>query len=887
MQWIRELFWLWVRSMLLLRYKVTVTGLEKLANLHGPTLVMPNHPGYIDPAIVSSQLARVQLVRPLVYSGTYRSTLFYPLMRLIDAHEVPDLSSHSQAAREETSKMIDSVAEALQAGETILIYPSGRLQRQGREVVGASRAAADLLARCPEANVVLVRSRGIWGSMFSCAPSGGKLPELGGLIVRAFGLLLANLFFFAPRRPVSVQFDLIDRETLPELKREILNPYLEAYYNPDGGEQPTFVPHHFLFGPREFQFPSTDGSLRVELDKIDHDTREAVIEMVEDHLGRPLEPGEQGPDTPLDSLGLDSLDRMDVSLHIEQRFGFRSDEVASTLGELWALAAGQLTADAEQPLEIPKVWNRAVRDPSASVEVLGTTVMESFLLRASISPDDVVVADRTAGVLTYRRLVVGSRLMAKRFEQLEGQAVGVLLPASVAADLAYLGLQSAGKLPVMLNWTTGPAAMSHAVLSLGVRHVVTSRRLIDRLHIEPIEGAEFVFLEDIRGTMRRTEKLRTLIGTYLPGGISPRGMPPTQPDDPAVVLFTSGSESFPKAVPLTHKNLIANARGGAAALGFRRDSVVLGFLPPFHSFGLSANMLLPIIGGMRVVHHPDPTDAVGLARTIAAYRPTMLFTTPTFLSYLLNAAEPGDLQSLELIVTGAEKCPDQLRERCEAMLPQGTVTEGYGITECSPVVSVGRPGQIKPGSIGQTLPNVQALIVDPETFAPLPRNARGLLLVRGESIFNGYLNYDGPNPFVEVNGSRWYNTGDLATMDQEDHLHFRGRLKRFLKVGGEMVSLPALEEPFSSAYPPTEDGHQVAVEGIETPEGRKIVLFAIPEISLRDANAKLAENGFRGVMRLDEVRPVTEIPVLGTGKINYKVLRKQISEGVEAAQPAG
>jgi long-chain-fatty-acid--[acyl-carrier-protein] ligase len=174
-------------------------------------------------------------------------------------------------------------------------------------------------------------------------------------------------------------------------------------------------------------------------------------------------------------------------------------------------------------------------------------------------------------------------------------------------------------------------------------------------------------------------------------------------------------------------------------------------------------------------------------------------------------------------------------------------------------------------------------VVDPETNRPLETGQTGMLLVRGPTIFDGYLHYDGPDPFIELDGRRWYRTGDLVRLDEEGFIHFQGRLKRFLKAAGEMISLPALEEPLARRYPPTEDGPQVAVEGVETPEGRHIVLFTTAEISLREANAALAEAGFRGVMRLDEVRRLDAIPVLGTGKTDYKVLRRMVAEGPKQA----
>ncbi len=460
--------------------------------------------------------------------------------------------------------------------------------------------------------------------------------------------------------------------------------------------------------------------------------------------------------------------------------------------------------------------------------------------------------------------------------------VGVLLPGSVAADVVFFGLHLAGKLPVLLNWTTGPANMAHAVKTLGIRYVITSKKLIDRLGIQ-IEGAEYLFLEDVRAGIGKLETVTVLLSTYvLPGRLlraapRPGVSPAPDPDAPAVILFTSGSESTPKAVPLSHRNLLTNLRASLTVLQAGRDDVLLGFLPPFHSFGLLANVLAPVLAGIRVAHYPDPTDAAGLIRTVAAYKTTIMVTTPTFLNYMFGAAKPEELASLRVIVTGAEKCPEVLFERAKQMVPQAFIMEGYGITECSPVVAGNPRDKLKPGSVGPPVAGVELCIVDPDSHQPLPAGSIGMLLVRGPSIFHGYWNYSGPDPFTEVDGKRWYVTGDLVRLDEDSYIYFCGRLKRFLKIGGEMVSLPALEEPLSVRYPPTENGPQVAVEGVDAP-GRWIVLFTTLDIALKQANAILAEAGLRGVMRLDAVERIEKIPVLGTGKTDYKVLRKLVAE---------
>jgi len=350
-------------------------------------------------------------------------------------------------------------------------------------------------------------------------------------------------------------------------------------------------------------------------------------------------------------------------------------------------------------------------------------------------------------------------------------------------------------------------------------------------------------------------------------------VPEGAPDRPAVVLFTSGSEKAPKAVPLTHANLISNQRSGLTALGLTRKDTILGFLPAFHSFGMNVTTLVPLETGMRVVHHPDPTDAGGLVRKIAAYKPTVLVGTPTFINFIFDRAKKGDLDSLRVFIVGAEKCPDELFRRCEELAPNATLLEGYGITECSPVVAANLPGAIRRGTVGRALPGVELLVIDLETEKPLGPDQVGMLLVSGPTVFPGYIGYDGPSPFKEIDGKRWYVTGDLAKIEADGYVHFCGRMKRFLKAGGEMISLPALEDPFARLYPPTENGPRVAVEGVDTDGSRRIVLFTTEPLSVRDANAKLMEQGFRGVMRLDEVRQVEKIPVLGTGKTDYKVLR--------------
>lgn len=875
---LNRLFWTISGILLRLRYRVTVEGAKGLSTLKGPTLVLPNHPAYIDPPLVLSHLRLGKALRPLVFSGISRLLPLRPLMAMVDAFEVPDLSAQSRDAQAKTLEMIDAVVARIGRGDSFLIYPSGRLQRGNAEVVGSARAVHELLSRCPDLNVVLVRTRGLWGSSFGCAATGAP-PSLVPTMLRSLGWALAALLVFLPRRKVTIHVEVLPKRTLPKASREQTNAFLEGWYNVDGPQQPAFVRYSHFFGPTAGHYAAGAALPSIDPATIDPKTIRLVNDLVQGHLGRELDPCELVFDTTLEALGMDSLDRMDATLKVEQQFGFHNPAVLNTLGELWALADGKLSGgDKKEAIPVPTAWFALPRSTDAPA-VLAGTVAEAFVRRALAAPTEPAVADRISGVLPSRRLLVGASLMARRFAAWPEKHVGVMLPASVAADIVFFALHMAGKTPVMMNWTTGPSSLAHGVKVTGTQRIITSKKLVDRLGIE-VPGTPYEYLETIRGGIGKAEQLSTLLGTILNSGAILRGLPKQDPDEPAVFLFTSGSESAPKTVPLSHTNLITNIADSLEVLEVTAADSLLGFLPPFHSFGLTGNVLLPHLTGIRSVRHADPTDARGLVETIRAFQPTMLFTTPTFLSYILSVSKEGDLKSLRRIIAGAERCPDAVFERTAALAPEAVILEGYGITECSPVLAANRVADRRRGFIGRPVRNVDIRVVDVDSGEPVATGETGMLLASGPSIFSGYLNHDGPSPFVELEGKQWYRTGDLVVADADNWLAFKGRLKRFLKAGGEMISLPALEEPFSKRYPADENGPKVAVEGIETPGGRQIALFTTFPLTLREASQILLEDGLRGVMRLDEVRQIEMIPVLGTGKTDYKELRRLVTEAV-------
>lgn len=872
---LRWLIWAMLRILLSLRYRVTINGKEEALKHPGPYLFLPNHPALMDPPNLLVRLWPAFKLRPMFWETNFKNPFLRPFVWLLRGIPVPDTERLSVEARLQAEQAIASVVASLNAGDNVILWPSGFLQRNGVERLGGARTAAEVLAANSNVKtVVLVRTRGFWGSAFSWAC--GESPPLGKRLVQGAGILLANLVLFAPRRRITVTLEAFNPEDLPKT-REKLNHWLEQWYNADmngAPDKPVFVPYHFLFGPRTAAFPLLSPPHEHDFSKVKSDTQLAVNRIIEEKMGRLLASEENSPRTTFMQLGLDSLDAMDLAVRVEQRFGIRIEKVPTSIGDLWELAEGLHAAPPPKPP--PTGWFAPIG--SLKAEIIGDTIPSAIINAAFRFRRQLIVSDDVTGGITYEQLIISAWAMNGQFTGISAHRVGLLLPASVAADIAFLGLHLAGKIPVLLNWTTGQANLTHAAKSLNLTHVVTSKAFIDQTKVE-VSGTLFIFLEDVLARMSSFGLLRRFLAIRsLPNWTRSHLINRTSrdPNAPAVILFTSGSEKAPKAVPLTHTNILSDQKGCLSVLTFTRADSAIGFLPMFHSFGLTVTTLIPLIAGIRVVHHPDPTDAGAIIRKIVSYKPTVLVGTPTFLGFILELARPGELDSLRLIILGAEKTPSEMFDKAKQLIPNANVIEGYGVTECSPVVSVTLPGENLQGTVGRPLPGVEVCVTDLETERILTPGEQGMLNVTGPTVFPGYIAYDGPSPFHEFNGKRWYATGDLGTIDERGAIAFHGRLKRFLKAGGEMISLPALEEPLAKHYPPTRRGPRVAVEGVETPGGRRIVLFTTEDISLQDANALLERHGFRGVFRLDEVRKLDAIPVLGTGKADYKALRAML-----------
>lgn len=864
-----------VRQILRLRYRVEVRGVEAVAarGTRG-ILFLPNHPGLIDPVILLAHLRRWFDARPLADEGQVDHFLIRWLARKVHALRVPDLVRHGPAVRNEVAAAVRECGKALRNGDNIVLYPAGHIYRSRYEDLRGNSAVEVLLRECPDVRVVLVRTRGLWGSSFGYA--GGSAPDVGRVLRRATGALLLNGLFFSPRRRVTIE--LHEPEDFPRhAGRHEMNRFLEAWYNDDAPPN-TYVPYYWWERGGPVQRPEPEPA---RMAGNAAETPPSVRQIVTAYLQqasdrRPL----QDDDRLAQDLGMDSLARADLLLWLASEFGFAAADVDAlrTVGDVMLAASGEAVFSAPAAMKtVPASWFRVPAGGRLKPPV-DATVTAAFLRQAARGPGRAVIADQVGGVRTYRDLITAILVLRPILERMPGERLGILLPASVTADIVYLAALFAGKVPVMVNWTVGPRNAVHSLDAAGVRRVVTAGAFAARLESVGTDLSSirdrFVCLEDMRQSVTRGAKLRAWLASRLCWASLRRARVP----DVAAVLFTSGSEALPKAVPLTHHNILTNIADMASVLWLREDECFLGMLPPFHSFGLTVTMVAPLTLGARTVYFPNPMDGPALAKIIEAYRVSLLVGTPTFLGGILRAATTGQLATLRLAVTGAERCPARIYDALAELCPQATVLEGYGITECSPVVAANRAESPRPFTIGKVLPSIEWVVVDPDTWRKSEEGAAGLLLVRGPSVFGGYLGDDAASPFVEYAGRQWYRTGDLVSRDANGVLTFRGRLKRFVKRGGEMISLPAVEAVLERAcVTAADEGPVLAVESTPDENRPELVLFTVRDLDRQEVNRQIREAGLSPLHNISRVIRVDSMPVLGTGKTDYRALRERLA----------
>jgi len=894
---------LWtIRFALWFRYRIKVKGLENITlefmDRPGGVLFLPNHVAMgVDPLAVVSRIWRRFPLRPLIVEYMYYAPFIYPVMKYIGGIPVPnnEVSSNS-LKRKRSDKALLEVVKGLKRGENYLLYPSGRLKDTGYEFIGGASGAHRIISQNPEINIVLVRTVGFWGSSFSKAYT-GKSPPFFPMLWRGFLCTLKNLIFFNPRRSITIEFEKAPEDFPRYGDRLEINRYLEGWYDrPEGlrEDEPEVIGEplkrvSYSMWSKQYLEPKPpvrdEEDPEINLDKISKETKNKIIQEIARVADVPPHQIKENMIITSD-LSLDSLDMAELVLFLDDEFDVKGVPVVelTTVGRMMAIADRQImVVDEEEEHKDLSEWEKPTEKVKINVAE-GKTVPEVFLNNCAKWGHKICMADDRSGVIDHNRAKLGVIILAEYIRTLPGRNIGILLPASVGATLTILACQLAGKVPVCMNWTLGPRHLGAVMEAARIERVLSSWAFIDRLGNVDLDiiDDELIMLEDARRDFSLWTKLKGLMYSKKGTDALLKHFKVSHYDetDTAVILFTSGTESAPKGVPLSHRNILENIRSICHTVDVFSNDTFFAILPPFHSFGLTAGCFLGTLTGMRVCYYPNPTNGQGLAKGCEKWRPTVICGAPTFLKGMLKAGKPEQFTTLRWIVSGAEKAPPELYRLMDKMGMEGLLREGYGVTECSPVLTLNRL-DVEPAGVGHPLEGVDIAVIHPETHEPMKQGEEGLIIARGPNVFSGYLNRMVASPFIEFEGDRWYNTGDLGYLDEMNRLIISGRLKRFIKSGGEMISLAAIENALldvaeSKGWDIAEEGPSIAVVGREREDEKpQISVVTIFKTDVDEVNAALREAGMGNLVKATDVECLDEIPIMGSGKIFYRELEKK------------
>jgi 1-acyl-sn-glycerol-3-phosphate acyltransferase/acyl carrier protein len=611
-----------------LRYRVRIRGLESIKQkCTSGILFLPNHPALIEPIILASHLYKHFKVRALADENQVNRFMIRYLAHRTNVLTLPDLGRDGMQSAEQVREVISKCIEALKHGDNLILYPAGRIYRQNTEQIGANSAVERIVRALPDVRIVLVRTKGFWGSGFSWAP--GYRPLVTPVLLKGLKAILLNGIFFTPRRAVDIE--LIEPEDFPrKTNRMTINTYLEKFYN-HSIEKNTYVPYTIWeHGGNQIRPEPEKESLIGDVSTVSLSVRRQVYRHLQDITGA----GSLNDSMSLvHDLGMDSLAAVDLITWLESEYGYSDIELDAlrTVEDVLLAASGTVVSIGEKKsYRIPKIWFNNLPEPQRPENIKEMTIPDVFLYQAKRQPNKVAIADQMSGVLTYRRMVIAIMLLKKKFAVLEGEYIGIMFPSSAAACLVYLAVLLTGKVPVMINWTLGQRNLELALKSLNIKHIVTAKTLLSRIEAQGFELNEFkdyfVLIENIRKQINGWDKLCA----FAKGYTSWSELSQVKSPETAAVLFTSGSESLPKAVPLTHRNILTNVSDSYECFTLSGKDGFLGILPPFHSFGLTVSMILPLCLGSRVFFYPNPTHGGALAQIISAYKLTILPGAPTF-----------------------------------------------------------------------------------------------------------------------------------------------------------------------------------------------------------------------------------------------------------------
>ena len=875
------------------RYRVSITWLE-LLDSDESKLIFPSHVALMDPFIVFAFLWKNRKLNPVVTENYYNVPFFRMILNSVWAIPVVDFTKEKNKDLD-TSVIVWRVIDALKNNHNVLLYPQWALARQGFQSIVGKKTAFYISQQAPkDTKILTVNIRGLWGSRSSRAWT-WKNPNLVLFLLKGLRFVVWNLFFFVPKR--NVEIEIKDSTALLHKAEkkwiDAFNQELEKFYNAKWEEKLNYISGLCWYNTVKYhKEPEVIPWSIKDLQKSTFNSNVEIPEKVVDKIIsviKKIKPEyswkfDLNTNLVLDCF-FDSLDMAEMKATVQSLFPDSSNPPLLDLKTLWDVSMMAIWKSATNEELKPCNWNetkdgRVIYSHVKSILRPDSTILSLMKETFKNGKELSFCYDSLFWVQSKKDFIIKAYLIADLFKKMPGERIAIMLPSLSATSLLIAWCYLAKKIPVMLNWTQSQESFSHCLKSQNVEVILTAKSFFQKIQTPWLKKYNMTFFEDILKDVSLTQKLKAVFKAM-------RFKIPTNISKIAVVLFTSWSEALPKTVELTHENILNDILWTAWLVWLKMNDVELCFLPPFHSFGFILWIAIPLITWVRVVFTPDPNDSKTIANLSEHTKTTFIASTPTFLNGIVQIAKDRQLQTLRFAVVWAEKCPKELFTKFSKKAPDATIIEWYGITECSPIIAVNpfkRNTKIKRWTVWLPILWESVKIVNIDTNEELPVGKEWMILVRWLNMFGWYIDPKLESPFVEIKWNQRYKTWDLWFFDKDGYLTISWRLKRFVKIAWEMISLPAIETILARKWKSADGVECLAIEAEEKDWNVKLTLFTTEKLWKSEVNDYLHEQWITNLVSIDSIIQIKEIPMLGTWKVDHVQL-KSILESWETKQP--
>ena len=851
-------------------------------------LVLPSHVALIDPVIISAFLWRKKWLSPVVTEDYYKVPVLKQIFNSIWAISIPDLT-WDKAKSLDTDAIMWNITKALSSWRNILLYPQWALARQWFQSIVGKKTAFYAAQQLPKnAKILTVSIRWLRWSRSSRAWT-WRAPNLALFALKGLLFTVFNLIFFVPKRKVEIEIkdSTILLQKICKKWVDAFNQELEKIYNAKWEEKLNYLTGLFWYNttknkkePDVIQWSIKD--LKRTAFSWNADIPENVLKKVIDIIKK-IKP-EYSWKTSLDTnlvldCFFDSLDMAELKSSVQATYSDASNPPLLDLKTVWDVAMMAIWKSASNEELKPCNWISPKDSKVVYAHVKQVIHEDSTLLSAmkeslKSNRNYSFCYDSIFWVQSRNDFLIKAYLIADLLKTIPWERIAIMLPSLSATSLLVVGCYLANKIPVMLNRTQSEEAFHHCIKSQNVKAILTAKSFYQKIQTPRLKKYQMTFFEDMLKTISLKQKLTAVIKAK-------RFRLPKKISNIAVVLFTSWSEALPKTVELTHENVLHDILWTAGLVWLKMNDVDICFLPPFHSFWFILWIAIPLITWVRVVFTPDPNDSKTIANLVEHTKSTLLASTPTFLNWIVQIAKEKQLNSLRIAVVWAERCPKDLFTKFSKKSPNATIIEWYWITECSPIIAVNplkRNAKIKRWTVWLPILWESVKILDIDTNEELPAKKEWMIFVRWLNMFGWYVDKKLESPFVEIDGKQWYKTGDLWFLDNDWYLTISGRLKRFVKIAWEMISLPAIETVLSRKWKNSDWTECLAIESQEDDWNVILTLFTTENLELKEVNSYLHEQWVTNLVAIDEIIKLKEIPMLWTWKVDHVQLKKILVE---------